>query len=84
MRVNWIAAVGAACAGIIPDCRRYLSPALGAQRGGKESYTACLETEPSNAHSLRPRLDHHLRMLFRIGQLGEGAFHASQPDMSRD
>jgi hypothetical protein len=23
-------------------------------------------------------------MLFRIGQLGEGAFHAPKPDMSRD
>ena len=39
---------------------------------------------PSNAHPLRPRLDHHFGMLFRIGQLGEGAFHASEPDMSRD
>ena len=34
--------------------------------------------------SLRPRLDHHLRMLFRIGQFGEGAFHAAKPDISRD
>ena len=41
-------------------------------------------TEPNNVHPLRPRLDHHLRMLFRIGQLGEGAFHAPKPDMSRD
>ena len=47
------------------------------ERQGDLSFA--LENEP-----LRPRLDHHLRMFFRIGQFGEGAFHVRKPDISRD